>query len=138
MIRDWEDSSFARVKPTNEVLGQELLTRLSRILTHQQERLERDTSARLQGERVPVLIVSNSGAVRSVELFDRELDSTGATILRHSEGSARFDNRTLMVLFGFGEKGSFVVSNAVRRDTIRLERVRTEESLRADYIIIED
>jgi len=139
MIRDWEDSSFAKVKPVTEVLGHELLSRLARILNEQQElRHDRDTSPR-RTERVPVLIVSRSGEVRSVEFFDRELDSTGTSILRHSEGSARFDKMPLLTVFGFGEKDSFVVSNPIRRDTIRLERVRPEsESLRADYIIIED
>jgi hypothetical protein len=139
MIRDWEDSSFAKMKPANEVLGQELLTRLGRILKEQQgHKLVRD-STQPDSERVPVLIVSSSGDVRSVEFFERGFDATGASVLRHSEGSARFDNMPLLTLFGFGEKDSFVVSNPIRRDTIRLERVRSEEeSLSADYIIIED
>ena len=138
MIRDWEDSSFAKMKPANEVLGQELLTRLGHILKEQQGR-KQDISTQPDSERVPVLIVSSSGDVRSVEFFEREFDATGASVLRHSEGSARFDNMPLLTLFGFGEKDSFVVSNPIRRDTIRLERVRSEEeSLSADYIIIED
>ena len=37
MIRDWEDSSFAQTKPAHEVLGQELLTRLTHILNEQEE-----------------------------------------------------------------------------------------------------
>ena len=138
MIREWEDSSFAKIKPANEVLGQELLSRLARILNEPQERkLGRDASAPVDAERVPVIIVSSSGHFRRVEFFDRGVDSTGAIVLRHSEGSARFDNRALLALFGFGEKDSFVVSNPVRRDTVRLD-ARTEESLRANYIIIED
>jgi hypothetical protein len=141
MIRDWEDSSFAQAKPAHEVLGQELLTRLTHILSEQQDRrLAPDASAALHGARVPVLIVSSAGEVRSVEFFDRELDATGASVLRHSEGSERFDNKPLLALFVFEEKKeSFVVSAPVRRDTIRVERVRAdEEYLRADYLIIED
>jgi hypothetical protein len=139
MIREWEDSTFAKVKPANEVLGQELLTRLARILNEQPERLlERDTSAQ-HVERVPVLIVSRSGEVRSVEFFEEEFDSTGASVLRHSEGSIRFDSKPLLVLFRSSEKDSIVVSNPIRRDTIRLEKIGPEkESLKGDYIIIED
>lgn len=140
MIRDWEDSSFAQTKPANEVLGQELLARLSHILNEQQSRrLHREASLAQPHKQVPVLIVSSAGEVRGIELFDRELDATGASILRHSEGSARFDNKPLLLLFGFGEAESFVVSNPVQRDTIRVKRLRTDEdSQNADYIIIED
>lgn len=139
MIREWEESSFAKVKPAHEVLGQELLARLACILNEQPGRLlERDASAQ-QVERVPVLIVSRSGEVRSVEFFEEEFDSTGASVLRHSEGSIRFDNKPLLVLFRSSEKEPFVVSNPIRRDTIRLEKIgREKESLKADYIIIED
>jgi hypothetical protein len=140
LINDWEDSGFAKVKPASEVLGQELLTRLGPILDEQQKRLlEGETSPPQHAARVPVLIVTRSGEVRSVEYFEREFDSTGASVLRHSEGSIRFDNRPLLVLFGSGEEESFVVAKSIRRDTIRLERIRPEaESLKADYIIIED
>jgi hypothetical protein len=148
MIRDWEDSSFAKLKPATEVLSQELLTRLARILN------ERTQGVREMGEevsrsqnihrtedagRVPVFVVSRSGEVRSVEFFEQVVDSTGARVLRHAEGSARFDNKPLHALFDFGENDSFVVSNIIHRDTIRLHDTRAEEeSRRADYIIIED
>jgi|SRR6185503_19943706 len=141
MIRDWEDSSFAKAKPASEVLGPELLTRLARTLDEQQPRkLTRDTTSTAKDvERVPVLIVSSSGEIRGIEFFEKELDSTGISVLRHPEGSARFDNKALLALFGSGETDSFVVLNPIRRDTIRLERVRPEEEmLRADFIIIED
>src|SRR5438034_3689343 len=39
MIRDWEDSSFAQLKPATEVLGQELLTRLAGILNERAQEL---------------------------------------------------------------------------------------------------
>lgn len=148
MIRDWEDSSFAKLKPATEVLGQDLLTRVAHILN------ERAQEVRALGEevsgsqnihrtedagRVSVLVVSRSGEMRSVEFFEQVVDATGARVLRHAEGSARFDNKPLHALFDFGEKDSFVVSNIIRRDTIRLQETRVEEeSRRADYIIIED
>ena len=136
MIRDWEDSSFAKMKLASDVLGQELLSRLARILN---EKGERDASEPQDAERVPVLIVSRSGEVHSIEFFEKGVDATGAKTLRHPEGSGRFDNKPFFALFGFGEKDSFVVSNPIRRDTIRLEKAPAEgESLRAEYIIIED
>jgi len=136
MIRDWEDSSFAKPKLASEVLGQDLLARLAGIL---HEQAERDASAPQRAERVPVLIISKSGEVRSIEFFERGVDATGANFLRHPDGSGRFDNKHFFALFGFGQKESFVVSNPIRRDTIRLEKAPAEvESLRADYIIIED
>ena len=148
MIRDWEDSSFAQLKPATEVLGQELLTRLAGILNERAQELGEmgEEVSRSQNihraedaERVPVLVVSPSGEVRSVEFFEQVVDSTGARVLRHAEGSARFDNKALHALFDFGEKDPFVVSNMIRRDTIRLQEARVEEeSRRADYIIIED
>ena len=140
MINDWEDSSFGKLKPASEVLGQELLDRLVRLLNKRDVReMDRDASQAQDTERIPVLIVSSSGEVRSVEFFEKHIDPTGASILRHSEGSARFDNKPLHALFDFGERDPLVVSNVMHRDTVRLEQTRPEEeSRRANYIIIED
>ena len=139
MIREWEDSSFAKLKPASEVLGQELLDRLTHLLSNKDVNEPEGEAAGSEGaERIPVLIVTSAGEMRGVEFFERELDSTGASVLKHSEGSARFDNKPLHTLFDFGEN-SFVASNLIRRDTIRLEQARPEEqSRRTDYIIIED
>lgn len=140
LISDWEDSSFGKLKPASEVLDKELLDRLSRHLNEKEVRdSERDASREQNAQRIPVLIVSRSGEVRSVEFFEKETDSTGASVLRHSEGSSRFDNKPVHALIDFGEKERLVVSNLVRRDTVHLEQSRAEvESRHADYIIIED
>lgn len=137
LIHDWEESSFANVKPANEVLGEELLTRLAGILNEEQKRtVERETPT---DNRVPVLIVSSKGDFRSVEFFEKEFDSTGESVLRHSEGSPRFNDKRLLTLFGLGGEGTFVVSSPILRDTVRLERAQNEEeSVRTDFIIIED
>ncbi|MFY9556018.1 MAG: zf-HC2 domain-containing protein [Blastocatellia bacterium] len=136
MIRDWEHSGFAELKPASEVLGQELLDRLSSILGERQTSQPQPRESRSQ---VKVLIVSSSGEVRGVEFFERAIDSTGANILRHSEGSAHFDNKAVHELLDLGERDPFVASNLVRQDTIRLEQARPREtSRRGDYIIIED
>lgn len=140
MVNEWEESSFGKLKPASEVLGKELLDRLSRHLNEREVReLERDASRDQNAQRIPVLVISSSGEVRSVEFFEKETDSTGASVLRHSEGSSRFDNKPVHALIDFGEKERLVVSNLVRRDTVRLEQSRAEgESRHADYIIIED
>ena len=137
MIRDWEESSFAKVKPANEVLGEELLTRLSGMLNEEQKRIvEKEASV---DKRVPVLIVSSKGEFRSVEFFEKEFDASGESVLRHSEGSPRFNDKRLLTLFGLGGEGSVVVSSHIRRDTVRLERAQNEEEpVRTDFIIIED
>lgn len=149
MIRDWEDSSFAKVKPASEAISQDLLTRLARILNERsQESPEMGQAvSRSQNvhrtedaERVPVLVVSRSGQVRSVEFFERVVDPTGARVLRHSEGSLRFDNRLVHALLDFGEKEPLVISELIESDTLRLEPApREEEKLRrVDYFIIEE
>ena len=148
LIRDWEDSSFAKVKPASDVLSQDLLTRLARILNERSRELPELGQAvsrsqkvhRTQdAERVPVLVVSSSGEVRSVEFFERVVDSTGTRVLRHSEGSLRFDNTLVHALLDFGEKEPLVISELITSDTVRLEPASREETLRrVDYLIVED
>src|SRR5262245_15807618 len=55
MIHDWEGSSFAKLRPASEALGQELLTRLSQLLGEQATASRTKDSARHEAERVPVL-----------------------------------------------------------------------------------
>ena len=139
LIRDWEESSFGKLKPANEVLGQDLLDRLSGLLNKAEIREERHADRSENAERVPVLIVSSSGEVRSLEYFDKTVDPTGASVLKHAEGSARFDNKPVHALFDFGDNRPLVITNLIRRDSVRLEPARPgAESRRADYIIIED
>jgi Putative zinc-finger len=139
MIDDWENSSFGTLKPAKEVLNQELLNRLTQLFRERVEETTGSSSDAKTAQRVPVLVISSSGEVRSVEFFDRATDHTGASILRHSEGSARFDNRPIHVLFAFDERDPQVASTVMKRDTIRLDQTRAEaESRRANYFIIED
>lgn len=149
MIRDWEDSSFAQLKPASDVLSQDLLLRLASILNERSQELPEPGQTvlpahkvhRTEGaQRVPALVVSRSGEVRSVEFFERVVDPTGATVLRHSEGSLRFDNRLVHALLDFGEKEPLVITELVKSDTVRLEPAsREEEKLRrVDCLIVED
>lgn len=149
LIRDWENTSFAQLKPASDVLSQDLLSRLAGILNEQSQgwsepgqtvSRSHDFHRAEDAERVPALLVSESGEVQSVEFFERVADPTGATVLRHSEGSLRFDNRLVHALLDFGEKEPLVISELVKSDTLRLEPAsREEEKLRrVDCLIVED
>ena len=143
MIRDWEDSSFAQLKPPSEVLGEELLTRLFSLFdapAHQVSERTHEVSRSQDAGRIPVLVVSRSGEVRGVEFFEGTVDSTGAKVLKHAEGSQRFDNRLVHALLDYGEKEPVLISELIRSDTLRLEQVPREEDKlrRVDYFIIED
>lgn len=135
MIEDWEGSIFAKLKPASEVLGEELLTRLSTLLSKSE--LKQTLSDR--DERVPVLVLSSSGSVLGIEFFEQDVDSDGASILKHAQGSERYDNKPVHVLIDIGEKESVVITELIRSDTISLQQpLRLERSQRASYFIIDD
>ena len=138
MIREWEESSFARPKDASEAIGQELLAKLSSLLSEQREQLAEAESE--NAGMVPVIVVDREGEMRSVEMFKKIGGARGQKILEHAEKSERFDNKPVHVLLDFGEESRVVVSEPIRRDTVRLKQpARQEPGLRhADYFIIED
>ena len=138
LISEWEESSFARPKPASEVIGQELLAKLSNLLSEQREQLAEAESE--NAGMVPVIVVDREGEVRSVEMFKKIRGARGQKVLEHAEKSERFDDKPVHVLLDFGEEGRVVVSERIRRDTVRLKRPARQQSelRRADYFIIED
>lgn len=158
MILDWEESSFARPKPEGQSISGDMLAKLSQLLSERKDDLRgraREALERgviLTGELtrqgpdasrpdlVPVIIVDRTGQFRGVEMFEKATGERGASILTHAEKSSRFDNKPFQALLDFGEKSSVVVSDLIRRDTIRLQHVArpNAELRRADYFIIED
>lgn len=143
MIRDWEDSSFAQLKPASEVLGKELLSRLFGLFDARIPQVSERThevSGSQDAGRIPVLVVSRSGEVRGVEYFEGIVDSTGVRVLKHAEGSQRFDNRLVHALLDYGAKEPVLISELIRSDTLRLEHAPREEEklLRVDYFMIEE
>ena len=138
MIREWEESSFAKPKAINEAIGQELLAKLSNLLSEQREQLAEAESE--NAGMVPVIVVDREGEMRSVEMFKKIRSARGQKILEHAEKSERFDNKPVHVLLDFGEESRVVVSERIHRDTVRLKQpARQESELRhADYFIIED
>lgn len=143
MIRDWEDSSFAVLKPASEVFGQELLSRLFSLFDSQNQEpgeLSHNVSRSREAGRIPVLVVSRSGEVRGVEIFETSVDSSGVKVLKHTDGSQRFDNRLVHTLLDYGETEPVLISELISSDTVRLEHPPREEErlLRVGYFIIEE
>jgi hypothetical protein len=148
MIRDWEESSFAKLKPAGEAVGQELLAKLFNLLSEQKDWLRdvrRSAMAQAPGEDetqrlVPVIVVDKSGQLRGVEVFERVKDADGESVLKHAEKSARFDKKPLHALLDFGDKDRVIVTDHINHDTARLRQAsRPDAKLRrADYFIIED
>ena len=146
MVRDWEESSYAKPRPEGEALSHEMLTRLVHLLSERKDQLldmKRDVIANSSpGESpdaVPVLIIDRSGEFRGVEIFHRE-EGGAAGILKHPESSGRFDNRAIHALLGFKDREPVVITEVIRRDAIELNRISRlgSDPDRADYFIIED
>jgi len=135
MLRGWEENAYAQPKPASEMVNHELLAKLMSVL-----REPRQAAGGAAGEGVvPVTIIDREGRVRGVELFKRDTDAEGESILRHSSASAQYDAKPVHVLLDFGDENHVILSERVERDTLRLKPVmRRTQPLRADYFIIED
>ena len=143
MIREWEESSFATPRPASDVIGQELLSKLFKLVGERRDWLREarptttDAAAgAAKPKAVPVIVVDRSGQLRSVEIFEKVTDLSGAGVLRHAAKSERFDNKAVHSLHDAGGRKR-VVSYRVQNDSIRLEEASGEEGP-ADYFIVED
>ena len=137
MIHEWEESSFAKLKPAADVLTPELLDRLPRLLEERSAARKEDSGS--AADRVPVLVINRSGQVSGVEYFDESIAPSGARVLRHAERSTRLDNRVVHVVFGAGEDEAAIGSELITADTLRFERIERFEGLgRPGYFILED
>ena len=143
MIREWEESSFAKPRPATSVIDQELLSKLFKLIGERRDWLREarpTTTDAVAGagkhKAVPVIVVDRSGQLRSVEIFEKVTDLSGAGILRHAARSERFDNNTVHLLHDAGGR-KHVVSYRVQNDSIRLEEAGGDEGP-ADYFIVED
>jgi hypothetical protein len=135
MIREWEESAFARPKPASEAAGHELLAKLTTALREQRRQADSATSA----DAVPVTVIDGEGRVRGVEMFKQETDAEGANILRHIDASEQFDAKPVHVLLDFGDEHQVILSETIELDTLRIKQpVRRTQPLRADYFIIDD
>ena len=146
MIENWEDTIYARPKPEIAPLNEEMMQKLARLLEERKAQLsdlERRAVARSSveaGNLVPVIVVSESGEFRSMELFESAASPAGFCLLKHPEESGRFDNKPFYALLDFGEEKPAVMSYLIRHGTVRLERVARPSAIlpRATYFIVED
>ena len=143
MIREWEESSFAKPRSASEVIGKELLAKLFNLLGERRDwlrdarRSTPDSAAGTSKQRgVPVIVVDRSGQLRSVEMFEKVTDPSGIGVLRHAAKSERFNNKSVHVLHDAGGRQR-VESYRVQFDSIRLEEAGAGEET-AEYFIIED
>jgi hypothetical protein len=150
MIRDWEESSLRKPKSLTTAASQEVFANLAELLSSRKDELRE--MAREQIERaaekafpdklelVPVIIVDREGQFRGVEMFQKGNDPRGASVLKQVEKTNRFDKKPFQAFLDFGEKSSVVISDLVRRDTVRLQHVtHPDRTLQdADYFIIEE
>lgn len=135
MIREWEESAFARPKSESDAASHELLQKLTTALREQ--RRQADLAA--NDDAVPVTVIDREGHVRGVEMFKQETDAHGANVLRHAEASEQFDAKPVHVLLDFGDENHVIMSERIERDTLRVKQpARRTQPLRTDYFIIED
>lgn len=148
MIREWEESSFAKPKPASETIGKEMLAKLFDLLSEQTDWLRnvhRTLTTQAPGKDepaslVPVIVLDRSGRFRGVEVFEKVTAADGESVLKHAEKSERFDKKPVHALLDFGEKDRVILTDRVDQDTVRLQQAsRPDAKLRrADYFIIED
>jgi hypothetical protein len=150
MIREWEESSLVKPKSLTKAASQEVFANLAELLSSRKdelrelarEQIERESEKAFPDklELVPVIIVDHEGHFRGVEMFQKANDYRGASVLKQVEKTNRFDKKPFQAFLDFGEKSYVVISDLVRRDTVRLQHVtHPDRTLRdADYFIIEE
>jgi hypothetical protein len=150
MIREWEEGGGARLKPLSGAARQEVFAELAELLSRRKDELRemaREQVARDfdrpfpdKLELVPVIIVDRAGQFRGVEMFEKVSGPRGANVLTQVEKSNRFDKKPFQAFLDFGEKSYVVISDLVRRDTVRLQHVtHPDRSLcDTDYFIIDE
>jgi hypothetical protein len=143
MIRNWEESSFAATKTESRQSDQDMIARLTGILSKKKDDLRKQArEADVFTEKedcVSVIIVDQTARFLGVEIFEKIKNTEGGSLFKHVEKSDRFDNKPFHALLDFGEESVVVVTDTIRRDCVRLQKVtRPNTKLqRADYFIIE-
>lgn len=129
MIHRWEENEFAKPKPQTNVINQESLKRLAKVLVERED-LKSQT---INHRHITVVVVSTAGEIRGFEKFEKTETANGIT-LKHAEQSARFADRELHTVSNQGGKEYEVASFKIERDRVRLGKL----AHRADYFIIEE
>ena len=150
MIREWEESRSTRPKSLNRTASREVFAELAELLSRRKDELRemaREQVARHLDktfpdklELVPVIIVDRAGQFRGVEMFEKVTGPRGASVLKQVEKTNRFDKKPFQAFLDFGEKSYVVISDLVRRDTVRLQHVTHPDRplYDTDYFIIDE
>ncbi len=141
MIRDWEESSFAKPKAQSETISTELLAKFARILAERQD-LKKAHKSVIPADRrgVTVFVLNRSGEFRGIETFEKVESKSGEVTLKCAEKSGRFDSKQLHALLHQGGKRYAVQSYSIERDRVRVGKSGEPEieRQRLSYFIIED
>ena len=150
MIREWEEKRGTGPKPLNRAASQQVFAELAELLSRRKDELRemaREQVARdfdkafpEKLELVPVIIVDRAGQFRGVEMFEKVTGPRGASVLKQVEKTNRFDKKPFQAFLDFGEKSYVVISDLVRRDTVRLQHVTHPDRplYDTDYFIIDE
>ncbi len=144
MIREWEESVYAKPRVENRKSSQTMLTKLAEMLSRSKDELEQLSHRVRESGRsedlVSVIIVDKLARLRGVAIFEKTTTHEGESLLRPVEETGRFDNKPFHVLLDFGEDHLVMVSDIVRHDTIRLQCItRANTSLRrVDFFIVDE
>lgn len=146
LIRDWEDSSFARPRAPGEELDGRTLERLISLLHEQSDHIRavvRNALTQSRGtvfalELVPVALVTHGGDLLGVELFEKIPDSPGTELLEHADRSERLNRKKLHAVVDYGAGGYTVVSQQIERYGARLRYAASSRVVRTDYFVFED
>jgi hypothetical protein len=145
-IREWEESVYARPKVESYESSREMIEKLALILIDKKGELRElaeksaPSEPSVESPMVPVIIVDQQADTCRVSLFERTIGESGQSILRAAGETGRFDNRQFHILYDFGEEDRIVVSDIVRNDTIKLQRIERAGNAprRVDFFIIEE
>lgn len=129
MIHRWEENEFAKPKPQTNVISQDSVRRLAKILAEHEEVKIQTISHR----HITVVVMNREGEIRGFEKFEKSETANGIT-LKHTEQSTRFADRELHAVSNQGGKEYEIASFKIERDRVRLGKL----AHRADYFIIED
>ncbi|HKV38906.1 MAG TPA: zf-HC2 domain-containing protein [Blastocatellia bacterium] len=149
MIDDWEQSAFATLRPDSEAIAEETVSRLLRLMRERSSEIHslvppiaalQTTETSQRSDHIPVVIVNQSGNLRGVELFKCTSEPGGYDVLKHAEGSTRFDSKRLYVLRDLESSPPSVTTERIDRDTVRVENCRLVGQVARDtgYFIVEE
>jgi len=148
MIDEWENSSFAKLRPEGELEGRELRDQLLKVLRERGADINEAAHHALKAARgvdtlrdlVPVIVLNRDGEFRGVEVFEKASNQPGVEMLAHVKGSRQFDNSLLHALFDFRSGEQILLSNSVKLGAARIEYSGFSNTgpLAANYFIFAD